>query len=231
MPKRIDLMGQRFERLTVVQKAETTNKCARWICKCDCGNITNVAGQELRRGRVKSCGCLRTDMLKGKSLINKTFGKLKVIEEILTSDKINRIQWLCQCSCGNKVVVKRGNLLSGNTESCGCTKSKGENKIVEILLDNNITFIREYTFRNLLSDKNYPLRFDFAIFVENNLSHLIEYNGEQHYIESNSYYSKEQKERDNKKIEYCKENNINLLVINYLDFNKINLEFLMRMPE
>ena len=30
-----------------------------WLCKCDCGNLRNVATKELTFGRTKSCGCLR----------------------------------------------------------------------------------------------------------------------------------------------------------------------------
>jgi hypothetical protein len=29
-------------------------------------------------------------------------------------------QWWCVCTCGEKVLVRTGNLVSGNTRSCGC---------------------------------------------------------------------------------------------------------------
>ncbi len=32
--------------------------------------------------------------------------------------------WLCECECGNEVVVRHSNLTSGNTRSCGCLKIK-----------------------------------------------------------------------------------------------------------
>lgn len=60
-----DLTGQRFGRLTVVERAEN-GRCSgkavtRWVCKCDCGNTIIVEGHSIKRGRTKSCGCLNTE--------------------------------------------------------------------------------------------------------------------------------------------------------------------------
>lgn len=64
MPKIIDLTGQRFGRLLVVKRAESTpGGQATWLCRCDCGNETSVAGYSLRCGKTKSCGCLHRDVL------------------------------------------------------------------------------------------------------------------------------------------------------------------------
>lgn len=59
MAKLKDLTGQRFGRLTVIERAENA-KCGRtmWNCKCDCGNEICVIGQNISSGRTKSCGCL-----------------------------------------------------------------------------------------------------------------------------------------------------------------------------
>lgn len=58
----IAMTGMKFGRLEVKSRAPNLpNKPARWVCKCSCGSTTNVAGHELRRGRVTSCGCLRRD--------------------------------------------------------------------------------------------------------------------------------------------------------------------------
>jgi len=59
MGKYIDITGQKFNKLTVISKIEnSSSKKARWLCKCDCGNFTEVSGDNLRNGSVKSCGCL-----------------------------------------------------------------------------------------------------------------------------------------------------------------------------
>ena len=53
-----DISGQRFGRLVAIALLETRTKdCgAIWSCKCDCGNLVNVATHELSSGHTKSCG-------------------------------------------------------------------------------------------------------------------------------------------------------------------------------
>lgn len=60
----VDLTGQRFGRLTVLQR-EGTNKwgSATWLCKCDCGNRKTIGSQHLTSGRSTSCGCAKLDLL------------------------------------------------------------------------------------------------------------------------------------------------------------------------
>lgn len=58
MGKRIDLTGQRFGKLTVLQYhyRDKENR-AVWVCHCDCGNAISVSGKRLRSGNTTSCGC------------------------------------------------------------------------------------------------------------------------------------------------------------------------------
>ena len=60
-------------------------------------------------------------------LTNQTFGKLIVIER--ASNGNSRPHWLCQCECGNNIIVKGDSLRSGNTKSCGCLGLKTRFKI------------------------------------------------------------------------------------------------------
>lgn len=61
MGKFIDLTGQKFGRLTVLERAENKGRTTMWFCKCECGNQTNVCGNDLKRGRTISCGCYRSE--------------------------------------------------------------------------------------------------------------------------------------------------------------------------
>lgn len=82
----------------------------------------------------------------------------------------------------------------------------------------NINFKREYSFDDLRTSKGGKCRFDFALFDEyNNLSCLVEYQGEQHFYKSNFYGTQQKEETDELKRQYCFIHNIKLLEITYKD--------------
>jgi len=60
------LLSQKFNKLTVIDFAGyNKNQLVLWNCKCDCGQQKIVSGYDLKRGGVKSCGCLyKTSRLK-----------------------------------------------------------------------------------------------------------------------------------------------------------------------
>ena len=68
MGRFVDLTGQRFGRLTVIERAEdyvrpNGHSLVQWHCICDCGNEQISAGYSLTHGRCTSCGCARTERL------------------------------------------------------------------------------------------------------------------------------------------------------------------------
>lgn len=73
MSKLIDLTGQTFNMLTVIER-DLSKKGTYWKCQCGCENktITSVKASNLKSGAVKSCGCL-----KHQSAWNKTHGESK----------------------------------------------------------------------------------------------------------------------------------------------------------
>ena len=110
-----------------------------------------------------------------------------------------------------------------------CSSSKGEQIIEKWLNSNNVDYTPEYKqFKDLLSDKGNPLRFDFAIF-ENTpktiVSKLIEFDGEQHYRWIKGMMTEEDFKKlqyhDQLKNEYCLKNNIPLIRIPYYNFDNI----------
>lgn len=54
-------LGSIFGRLTVISDMSSSKGKARWMCQCSCGKITVTTGDALRRGVVKSCGCLQAE--------------------------------------------------------------------------------------------------------------------------------------------------------------------------
>lgn len=59
---KINLCGQRFGRLTVLEYAGSSkNRHSRFLCRCECGNEKIIVGDSLIRGKTLSCGCLHRE--------------------------------------------------------------------------------------------------------------------------------------------------------------------------
>lgn len=75
---RIDLSGQRFERLVAIEFAgnrkfgSSGHSAACWLCRCDCGVTIIAIANNLRKKNTKSCGCLQREKTATR---NKTHGK------------------------------------------------------------------------------------------------------------------------------------------------------------
>lgn len=127
-PKGVDLTGQRFERLVVLAAAPSrmkpNGKYQRyWRCRCDCGAEIEVPTGNLQYGNTKSCGCLRKEQAPNrKGLTGQTFGSLTALRPAPSRKQYGTTvgYWRCRCICGTELEVQTGNLLSGNSKSCGC---------------------------------------------------------------------------------------------------------------
>ena len=216
-----NLIGQKFNKLLVIGNSQIDKK--KVICQCDCGKIKEINRYNLKSGLVRSCGCLHKEKV-STNLIGKNFGYLTVLEDTKKRDYNRNIIWKCQCNCGNICEIPTTRLQSGHTSSCGCFKSsKGEEKIKNILINNNIPFITQKTFKDLKIHKH--LYFDFFI----NNQYLLEYDGEQHFkqVDNFSQTLEKQKKYDSFKNQWCKKNKIPLIRIPYTHLNNICLEDLL----
>lgn len=69
MTRALDLVGQKFCRLTVLERVENDKHGkSMWLCVCDCGNQTIVNGSALKKGNTKACGCLNEEMTRTRAL-------------------------------------------------------------------------------------------------------------------------------------------------------------------
>ena len=129
--KKIDLIGQRFGRLTVMAPAESAkNGQARWLCRCDCGNECTVLAQNLRRGHTSSCGCSKKHDLTGQKI-----GRLTVIAR---SDKRAQREsrtvplWECRCDCGEITYKATDTLTNPDTSMCAkCAELNSAQKAIQ----------------------------------------------------------------------------------------------------
>ena len=67
--RRKDLTGRKFGRLTVLKRAENRGKHTYWVCQCQCGNICETRTRNLIQGTVESCGCLRNEKARERTIL------------------------------------------------------------------------------------------------------------------------------------------------------------------
>lgn len=117
-----DLTGKRFGKLVAVRRSSDRTKYGsiKWICKCDCGNETEVTVSLLTTGRTRSCGCYSMERRLNSyhDWTGKRFGRLIAIKRIGN-------KWECKCDCGNVTLVATPSLVNGVSRSCGCLRSEG----------------------------------------------------------------------------------------------------------
>jgi hypothetical protein len=214
---RIDITGKQFGRLTVSHYVGD----GQWECECECGNRVVVRTYNLNSGNTKSCGCLQKDKTSEASLISlvgNRYGKLVVIERV-ENNRVGHVCYRCKCDCGGETIVDATNLRNGNTNSCGCIKSKGEMIINNWLQEHGFNFRSQYSFDDcVLSTGLHPF-FDFVLFKNDKPYLVIEYNGRQHYEATGGWNTKEEFEktqrRDREKLQWCEDNHYPVLVIKY----------------
>ena len=219
-----DINGKRFGRLVVLETywEEIPPKVK---CKCDCGNIFISRKNDVQSGHTKSCGCINADVLKEINDVDHT-GKISDYGvEILSKsgkNKYNQQLWNCKCGyCGRLFEELPARILNNHVRSCGCLKnSSTESMINDFLTDLGVDYKREFGFDDCKSNKNYKLRFDFAVFKDSKVFCLIEYDGQQHFFPVIPFGGEkafnETVERDKIKNKYCFDNNIKLLRLNYM---------------
>lgn len=234
-------------RLTVLHEVEPHitkggHKQIQYLCRCNCGNEIVVKGAHLRNGNTKSCGCILNEQLVQRNIDNgyqikvgDKFGKLTILADLgMRKQKSRDKKWrwsLCQCDCGSEPIeVPNNRLLNGSKKSCGCLGSCGELKIQSILDNNHLNYIKEYKFNDLYNNKTKcQYRFDFAVFNENILLFLIEFDGRQHFSGpeakwKNTRSLEDIQKADQEKNIYCNQHNIILKRIPYFDLSQITID-------
>ena len=124
MSRKVNILNQRFGRLTVIAESSKRSKTGEvyWICQCNCGNTTEVIGSSLRNKLTTSCGCFNKEQLskiwKGKyGSEHNRYDRSISDEERLSRDRRSpeyikwvkdvkdRAMWECEL-CGNNHKVE-----------------------------------------------------------------------------------------------------------------------------
>lgn len=125
MPRRVEMIGQRFGRLVVIDDADTIvltsgHRITCVLVRCDCGTEQVVRSYRLRRKhKMQSCGCLHVE----NDLLGRRFGRLIIRTEMeryrFPSGRPAR-QFQLRCDCGTELTARGQDLFSGHIVSCGC---------------------------------------------------------------------------------------------------------------
>lgn len=234
-----NIIGQKYGRLTVLYRTLPPNTVkakkphSHWKCQCDCGNTCIVSIDRLNSGMTKSCGCLSREKASERfsNITGQKFGHLTAITRDNTKPA-GRVYWLCKCDCGNPNLESIDGVRLRNGDKTQCSlcmpRSKGEEKIKDLLLKNNIPFVQEKSFEDCKFESGHKARFDFYV----NNQYIIEFDGRQHIEEttgkcSNWWSLNYVQTHDKVKNIYCKEHNIPLIRIPYSKLNYLKIEDLL----
>jgi len=70
MPKKVDMIGNKYGRLTAIKQSGKDAHGYRYLFKCDCGDEKETSGALVRSGKVLSCGCLRSETIAAKNFVH-----------------------------------------------------------------------------------------------------------------------------------------------------------------
>lgn len=183
-----DIVNKRFGKLVVVKfdhkkpHKTGTGFTYYYLCQCDCGNMKIIDRSSLKRTNgTKSCGCISI----GENIIGEKFGQLTVLKTDHLTPRYNpngslkghRIFYLCQCTCGNTIVVNRDYLLQSREPSCGCVSKDNQrrakithnlsshrlyniyHKIIARCYKSNNKSYKDYGARGIIMDKGWKKDF------------------------------------------------------------------------
>ncbi len=83
-------------------------------------------------------------------MLGKRFARLLVLKRAGSNPNNGNALWLCQCDCGNQVVVDGYSLRCGQTRSCGCLKRETSRESIK----HNPAFQKNVGNANNLTDKD-----------------------------------------------------------------------------
>lgn len=109
-------INQKYGDLTVVEYLGVSNFKGRWLCRCDCGNFTEVTTSLIGK-RVISCGCIKKQPRKKqprKYYAGQSFGNWTVLKYVARS------RYICRCVCGTEKEICSNEFKKGEPISCGC---------------------------------------------------------------------------------------------------------------
>ena len=211
-----DYKGGRKIKHKFVTTSGKYKGCEGEITLNDLENLTSVDTRSLTELGKKQYFDLKAKQRKCKIIKYPSNYSIKTKEKIIVEDSQGIVQ---------EIIVQ--DFFEKNSILEVSHASEGEKLVKEVLIENKIPFIKEKGFKN---SKGKTQRFDFYIEKDNDIF-VIEYNGSQHYKKATGYFKDTleiTQKRDKLKLEYCKENDINVLIIPYTVKTKEEIEVMIK---
>ncbi len=113
--KKKDWVGKKFDMLTILEELPDS----KFLVKCDCGSVKEIKRSVTYAKYFKTCGCL-----KHKHRTGEKFGMLTIIEDFVDMNKYSMRYCIAECDCGRQIKTRTNCVVSGETTTCGCLRSK-----------------------------------------------------------------------------------------------------------
>lgn len=200
--------------------------------QCNCGEEYSTDFHTFLYGNKRKCDECVKEIVREKTRKGIDYLKNYVIDNsdaILLSENYEDYhqRLLFQCKCSNTFKTSFVCFTNGKRSCDICSPtSKLEFISEKFFIENNINYLPQYTFKDLVSPKGRNLKFDFAILnSDNTLNFLLELDGEQHFKPSNGFGGQEKFEQtklyDEIKNTYCLDNSITLHRISYKEIHNL----------
>ena len=209
----LDVKSKYGDEYTVLG-SYSNNKTKILVRHNTCGNEYDVRPDKFLQGR-RCFKCYGTPKKTTEQYKQEVFDKCGDEYSVLGEYENNKVKIeMKHNKCGHTWFVSPNTFISHGNRCPKCKRSKGEEKIASLLTKHNVKYIREHKFEDCVNIKQ--LRFDFYI---PDINICIEFNGRQHYEVVNAFGGIKEFERiqlrDKLKVDYCNDNNIELIVIHY----------------
>lgn len=168
----LDLTGQKFGRLIVVQKTDERSRDGEimWLCECECGNYKIVRTSSLKNNNIRSCGCLNTEVAKDKLAKVNEYQRAELHPNWQGKAEIK--SWLF-----TQIATWKQQVLVINDYTCNVTKQRGGKLNVHHLKGFNTIVDEAHTINNI------EIKQLLTDYTKKELDILLKYVKSQHTLE------------------------------------------------
>lgn len=132
MPRALDLAGQKFGKLTVLERLGKDSRGSYiWRCRCDCGNYVEAVGYAVKNGSWQSCGkCGKRSAERAVDISGQVVGDYMAVERVGTYG--TSAKWKCVCTkCGSEKEQGSYQFRVGKRASCpACTAGMTRGEVI-----------------------------------------------------------------------------------------------------